>query len=231
MIRAGVLTKREMLCLRYRWEFLRRNKEYQSDYDYITTKLKVTDLFKKEPTDPVAQKVIEVLLKWDLLAPIPPYLSFSALLKSDEKLKSVYIESLAVGEFAIDCSESPDLLSPEDLYVKGSMVEMSVDMKFPKEKILDEFNLLVDIWQKQLKRMLKKIPKAKKPAKRLQIAQYERYLKIYDRHRKGMTFEKLAKQFYPAYIELPGKDYAKRKVLRDINNCLRLIHGGYKQIR
>lgn len=42
---------------------------------------------------------------------------------------------------------------------------------------------------------------------------------------------KLAKKFYSNYIELSGKDYAERKVLRDLNGCLRLIHGGYKQIR
>ena len=36
--------------------------------------------------------------------------------------------------------------------MKGSMLKMYVDMRFPKEKILDEFELLVNRWQKPLKR-------------------------------------------------------------------------------
>ena len=103
-------------------------------------------------------------------------------------------------------------------------------MRFPKEKILDEFELLVDKWQKPLKKMMKKVFHDK-PEKRLQINQYEKYLKVYDSHRKGMSMSQLAKKFYPGYIESSGKDYAERKILRDINGCLRLIHGGYKQIR
>ncbi len=230
MIRAGVLTKRETLCLRYRWEFLRRNKEYQRDYVYITDTLKVTDIIRNKYPEPLVHKVFKILSKWDLLNPIPPQLPFCALLKNDKKLKSFHIDSLSVKEFAIDLYDSPDSLSPEKLYINGSMVKMYVDMKFPKEKILDEFELLVDKWQKPLKKMIKKVFRDE-PEKRLQINQYEKYLKVYDGHRKGMSLAKLAKIFYPGYIESSGKDYAERKVLRDINGCLRLIHGGYKQIR
>ena len=110
------------------------------------------------------------------------------------------------------------------------MLKMYVDMRFPKEKIFDEFELLVDRWQKPLKKMIKKLPRAK-PEKRLQLNQYEKYLKVYDHYKKGMSMAKLAKKFYPGYVESSGKDYAERKVLRDLNGCLRLIHGGYKQIR
>ena len=230
MVRSGVLTKREMICLKYRWEFLRRNKDYQNDYRQIVLKLNGADFFKDSYPEALRQKVSEILLKWDLLSPISPRLSFNELLESDRKLKSIYIDSLAVNEFAIDCSESPDSLNQNDLYMKGSMLEMYVDMKFPKEKILDEFELLVDKWQKPLKKMIKKLPHTK-PEKRLQLNQYEKYLKVYDHYKKGMSMAKLAKKFYSNYIGLSGKDYAERRVLRDLNGCLRLIHGGYKQIR
>lgn len=230
MLRGGVLTKREMLCLKYRWEFLRRNKEYQKDFAYITGTLKVTDIIRNRYPDSLVHKVLNILVKWNLLNPISPELPFNALIKSDKKFKSFYLDSLVVNELAIDGSLDPDSLSREDLYVKGSMVELCVDMKFPKEKILDEFELLVDKWQKPLKKMIKAFPNSE-PEKRLQVNQYEKYLKVYDAHRKGMSFAKLAKKFYSGYIESSGKDYAERKVLRDINGCLRLIHGGYKQIR
>jgi len=229
-MRAGVLTKREMLCLRYRWEFLRRNKEYQRDYARITVTLGVTDIIRNKYPEQLVHKVLEILSKWDLLNPIPPKLSFSALLKSDKKLRSFHMDSLLVSGFAIDIYDSPDSLSPEKLYVNGSMVKLYVDMRYPKEKILDEFTLLVDNWQKRLRKMRKKLPFAE-PEKRLQLNQYDKYLKVYDHHRKGMSMAKLAKKFYPGYIESSGKDYAQRRVLRDINGCLRLIHGGYKQIR
>ena len=230
MVRSGVLTKREMICLKYRWEFLRRNKDYQNDYRHIILKLNGMDFFKNSYPEALRQKVFEILLKWDLLSPIFPRLSFNELLKSDRKLKSIYIDSLAVNEFAIDCSESPDSLNQKDLYIKGSMLKMYVDMRFPKEKILDEFELLVNRWQKPLKKMIKKLPRAR-PEKRLQLNQYAKYLKVYDHYKKGMSMAKLAKKFYSNYIGLSGKDYAERKVLRDLNGCLRLIHGGYKQIR
>ena len=230
MIRAGVLTKREKLCLKYRWEFLRRNKEYQKDYRYITINLKVADIIRNQYPKHLVNEALSILSKWDLLNPIPPGLSFNALLESDKKLKSFHMDSLFVNDFAIDMYDSPDSLSQKDLYIKGSLVRIYVNMRFPKEKILDEFELLVDKWQKPLKKMMKKVFHDK-PEKRLQINQYEKYLKVYDSHRKGMSMSQLAKKFYPGYIESSGKDYAERKILRDINGCLRLIHGGYKQIR
>ncbi len=229
-MRAGILTKREMLCLRYRWEFLRRNMEYQKDYAHITGTLKVGDIVKNRYPDDLVRKVLEILSKWDLINPIPPKFSFDTLVRSDKKLKSFYLDSLVIKEMAIDSPSSPDSLSLKDVYVKGSMVKICIDMKFPKEKILDEFNLLVDSWQKRLKEVTKAYPNLN-PETRLQIDQYDQYLKVYDEHRKGMSFKKLAKKFYSIYIESSGKDYAERKVLRDINSCLRLIHGGYKQIR
>ena len=230
MIRAGVLTKREALCLKYRWEFLRRNREYQKDYRYITINLKVADIIRNQYPKHLVDEALGVLSKWGLLNPIPPGLSFSDLLEGDKKLKSFHIDSLSVNDFAIDIYDSPDSLSQKDLYVKGSLVKMYVNMRFPKEKILDEFELLVDQWQKPLKKMLKKLPHSKSE-KRLQLKQYEKYLKVYDDYQKGMSMAKLAKKFYSNYIRLSGKDYAERKVLRDLNACLRLIHGGYKQIR
>ena len=229
-MRAGVLTKREAFCLKYRWEFLRRNREYQKDYRYITINLKVTDIIRNKYPKHLVDEALDVLSKWDLLNPIPPGLSFNDLLKGDKKLKSFHIDSLSVNDFAIDIYDSPDSLSQKDLYVKGSLVKMYVNMRFPKEKILDEFELLVDQWQKPLKKMMKKVFRDK-PQKRLQLNQYEKYLKVYDDYKRGMSMAKLAKKFYPGYIESSGKDYAERKVLRDLNGCLRLIHGGYKQIR
>ena len=140
------------------------------------------------------------------------------------------MDSLSVNDFAIDMYDSPDSLSPKDLYIKGSLVRIYVNMRFPKEKILDEFELLVDKGQKPLQKMIKKVFRDK-PEKRLQLNQYDKYLKVYDHYKKGMSMAKLAKEFYPGYVESSGKDYAERKVLRDLNGCLRLIHGGYKQIR
>ncbi len=230
MIRAGVLTKREKLCLKYRWEFLRRNREYQKDYRYITINLKVADIIRNQYPKHLVNEALSILSKWDLLNPIPPGLSFNALLESDKKLKSFHMDSLSVNDFAIDMYDSPDSLSPKDLYIKGSLVRIYVNMRFPKEKILDEFELLVDKWQKPLKKMMKKVFHDK-PEKGLQLNQYEKYLKVYDHYKKGMSMTKLAKKFYPGYVESSGKDYAERKVLRDLNGCLRLIHGGYKQIR
>ena len=105
-MRAGVLTKREAQCLKYRWEFLRRNKEYQKNYAYITDTLKVIDIIKHQYSDAVVRKVLEILSKWDLLNPIPPHLPFSVLLDSDKKLKSFHMDSLSVKDFAIDIYRS-----------------------------------------------------------------------------------------------------------------------------
>ena len=41
MVRSGVLTKREMICLKYLWEFLRRNKDYQNDYRHIVQQMDI----------------------------------------------------------------------------------------------------------------------------------------------------------------------------------------------
>ena len=124
MIRAGVLTKREKLCLKYRWEFLRRNKEYQKDYRYITINLKVADIIRNQYPKHLVNEALSILSKWDLLNPIPPGLSFNALLESDKKLKSFHMDSLFVNDFAIDMYDSPDSLSQKDLYIKGSMVRI-----------------------------------------------------------------------------------------------------------
>jgi len=69
VVRSGVLTKREMICLKYRWEFLRRNKDYQNDYRHIILKLNGTDFFKNSYPEALRQKVFEILLKCSVRAP------------------------------------------------------------------------------------------------------------------------------------------------------------------
>ena len=103
-MRAGVLTKREAFSLKYRWEFLRRNREYQKDYRYITINLNVTNIIRNKYPKHLVDEALDVLSKWDLLNPIPPGLSFNDLLKGDKKLKSFHIDSLSVNDFAIDIS-------------------------------------------------------------------------------------------------------------------------------
>jgi hypothetical protein len=230
MLRYGSLSKREKTCLKYRWEFLRRNEEYRKDYRYVTKKLKVIDIVRFSYPEDRVKKVLEALLRWDLLNPIPPELSFDELIKSDKARKSVYIDSLLPDGFAIESKLDPGKLDDTLLYVKSSMVDLCVNMHFPKEKIMDEFNLLVDHWQGELAD-LRKTFKNPSPETRLQVDQYDRYLKVYDQHKKGLSVEQLSKKFYSGYVESSGRDYANRRVRRDIESCVKLIDGGFKQIR
>ncbi|MEI7998624.1 MAG: hypothetical protein WCH62_03865, partial [Candidatus Omnitrophota bacterium] len=96
--------------MKYRWEFLRRNKKYAEDYLFITRKLYVVDLIKIRHPESKKDKALEILSKWGLLNPIPPSKSFDELIESDLKSKTLYIDSLRVRAMAVDCHLSPDLL-------------------------------------------------------------------------------------------------------------------------
>jgi hypothetical protein len=60
---------------------LRRNREYQKDYRYITINLKVADIIRNQYPKHLVDEALSILSKWDLLNPIPPGLSFNALLE------------------------------------------------------------------------------------------------------------------------------------------------------
>ena len=56
MVRSGVLTKREMICLKYRWEFLRRDKDYQNLNELAEDRVDVLRRVKeKSLKDPKSQ--------------------------------------------------------------------------------------------------------------------------------------------------------------------------------
>ncbi len=229
MLRVGLLTKREKNCLKYRWEFLRRNVQYMDDYIFIVRKLRIVDLIKNSHPESQKDKALKILSKWGLLNPIPPSMSFEELIESDRKTKTLYIDALLVEANAIDCFDNPDLLNDRDVFTNGRFLEIRVNMSLAKQKICDEFSLMVDRWQKRLKEIEKTFPK-QKVTPRVLPRQFKHYLNVYDQYVEGVGLDDLAKKFYKHYISSHGMHYARRRAKRDLENSIELIEGGFKQI-
>ncbi len=175
------------------------------------------------------QETLKILSKWNLLTPIPPQLSFDDLIKSDQESGTFYIDSLTTDIDAINSVDDLDSLDNKNVYVKGGYLEVRVNMHLAKQKICDEFNMLVDRWQKRLREVSQTFP-VKESESRVLTKQYSHYLKVYDQYIRGAGFDELAKRFYKNYIGSHGMHYARRRAKRDLGNCLKLINEGFKQI-
>jgi len=195
------------LFLKYRWEFLRRNKRYIKAYKKFRKAMRtLTEREKK-------YNIFVFSVSWGINGLLNPRKSY------EENMRLVKEDISFPPPVSLEL-ESPIL----DCNVRGTIV---IRLKYPKRAIIESFEEQLGHYIKEYK---KTEHKQNSPETRAQIALYKRYLQIYDLREKGWNWERLVNKFYKGYVE-DNKNYAKRKVQREHERCRELIERDYRQIR
>jgi hypothetical protein len=93
------------------------------------------------------------------------------------------------------------------------------------ERILREVESIVGAWKRLRARA---VPGRKTRAR---LAEYKRYLKVFDMRNDGASWERIAERLYPEDVEKGRLSYARRKARRDYERCESMIAEGYRQLR
>lgn len=111
----------------------------------------------------------------------------------------------------------------EDFY-PDPIIDMRLDLTFPKEDILAHLNYQLDAYKKMFN--LDKIDAEKR--KRTDI--YDKYLGVWDMRKEGKSWPTIAKTIFTKTFECNDEN-SIRKVQFYFDRCDKLIKGGYKKIK
>ncbi|MDP1852913.1 MAG: hypothetical protein Q8L26_01710 [Candidatus Omnitrophota bacterium] len=213
------VNKEEFFVAKYRWEFLRRNKFYLQDYKNIW--LPVVGKNK-------SREIIKIMYyfkkKYGLMEPRPPHLPSPEYKKGgSDKFVVPFLPWIVICKELLLCEA---ILRDRKRIKKGfDKIHLEIDLKFPKKSIMKNVEEVIDNSLAILPKKYENVDSRKR------FAHYEGYLKIFDLKNKGWTWNKLAKKFYKNDVDRNELNYAKRKVKRDYERCVKLVEGGFRQIR
>jgi hypothetical protein len=210
---------------KYRWEFLRRNKNYIRECSsgkkhkskYWQKKYQIE--FPYDPSIPFSSLKPKSVDKFMLHADVKPLPSVM--------LKHLGIDRVNSKDF--DRHDVVEQLLLEDPELPRNAVKLNivVDITRRKEIIFEEFSQIIS-W------LHKKVPS------QTRFNEYDRYLKVYDLHKQGKNYREIAKAVYPKLCPKKTKDHVLNKydwdpiiekVKKNLKACQALIDGGYQKIR
>ena len=243
---------------RYKWEFLRRNKNYIEDFNKKCTPIKK---FKDILGSPLTEEHRNYLFsKYGFITPFNPKLSFYDFLKIRDRkgkvpsyllglLTSLIIYDWTVPGFAtsgmpVKCHyitntnitlETKSNGKPYFCDLPGNKVNFN-PQKTDFHDITIRVNLnapkeLIHTRIREIVNLWKGLYDKYYRPRRRNRTEYDRYLTVYDLREQGWQWGKLADKFYKGDTERGDIDYAKKKVRRDYERCKKMIDGGYRQIR
>ena len=229
-IKIGFLThtKEAFLLSFCKWEFLRRNKKYQKDFDKHVRAITITEDNMEEISDYFMEK-------WGIYAKDYKY-SMSVAKAKDLSFKKEDLELIPrfiglrerveclTGQWKKNPTMSGGLepISKEEM-AKIEHIELKVNLLTHKNTLLKDFEEIIDWWQS----FKKKYGSLKVSSMR--IKDWEIYWKIFDLKEKNpkLTYGQLA-------MKLNGTKGFSRdeedKIRKAYLKCRELIEGGYRNI-
>lgn len=215
MKRETLLLLREMLDLR--WEFLRRNPEYQSDHAAYRA---LAERHGSEEAQPVRQEAFRLMAKYRL----------GALPEPSEDADGIRLPILYPYGDRPEVSGFPALrvFDPDGREEGGQKpgggkfrVAIEVDLRTPRGRLLPVLDaVLEDLLRRRMDRHPNFHPEQDaEPAEDLRI--YEWYLEIWDRRRAGETAEQIARSVYPRAFAKPSRHFPPEAAVGRIEEGLR----------
>jgi hypothetical protein len=241
-----------------RWEFLRRNRKYICDIKRCSASSR--SLRGSDPQQRSEQREIWAMYFMGLYGiafPLDPGVSFLEcrvpLVKApgdSKKRRGTRNRFVRRSSDVVDLSDlrvlfkgayclTPDRHVEADAYGEvisskpltdeeirqAKSIEVLIDLDVSMERILHEVKGIVSKWKK-MKANLVLSGKT-----RARLAEYKRYLKVFDMRSDGASWERIAGRLYKADVEKGRLSYAKRKARRDYERCESMIAEGYRQLR
>jgi hypothetical protein len=221
-------SKKELLgkrgyIIKYKWEFLRRNKKYNQDYlsrgklssDYWLKEYGISMSFDpKKKHSNLSRKSLERFLFEGSLDNVPTIV-----------VKDVSTVPMNEGDENYQDEASNKLnFQGEEYASKVATLKLLVNVLKKKEDIVSRFERIISAVKDNI---------IKKPllAKKAQWAMYDTYLAVYDlRHPKSgkrRTFSQIARVVYPNDSDLES---SLRKINRNYEEAKKLVEGGYRYI-
>lgn len=229
------MAKKEKTIYYWKWESIRRNKDYRELYDAYSRE---SDKTKKEKIK------LEIATKWGITpadyhknyffltkvtrksVPDEPLVfkqqfnlfnilqadswSEQSLEENNGNLRNIEFKSLQVG------------LQPLE---KMKTLRLVLDIRYPKIVLTKRFKAFISLYQSP--GFAKKFPIGTKRTKS-DKNDYDKYFRVYDSYEKVRDWAEVAKKFYKK--ESGGLNYAKLKTRRDYNRCKKLIDGEWRHL-
>lgn len=235
----------------YKWEFLRRNEEYQLDYAAFTNEFgEWMPLFARFPprfeekdnpeawsffhkhVDPAAWKITE---KWHIFDPTDPAGPFDGeevcpLFLAEDNLRARReeeqgaLESQKWDYFSRVLGDVP--LTPKGL----RFIQAQIDIAQPQEKIFEELQETIELARARYRHHFGPIADFRKRS-RTRLEEYDSYLKVWDLRRQDLTFEQIAFQLFPKEMKnFNTRNAMTKRVRSHFQRAQKLIDGEYRQI-
>jgi len=222
------LEQRYRTYAKYKWECLRRNPDYQKDFDELA---KPPDYFEEESNcdwfmwrrpgkDPDIKIIVAFQRKWKLPHPVNYKYSIDEI-SLDATRERMY--SWAKGhDYSIDSDLVVKILNEyDDLrlldfdaardqvfddyieeYKKNKKLVLEIDLEYDKETIL----ATIKYWLELIGQLKEFIAPEKPPTReRHSFDKYDDYLKVWDMRQKGLQFPEIAREVFPEDFIDPSK--------------------------
>lgn len=209
--------------LKYRWEFLRRNEDYQRDYKEVERVFSENDYSLDDYWIVLPSSIpVEICSKWDINQPVDPSRSYDEYYF--EALKSEALETFhsrisptwddpVRGVNALDFfrfkglepDEIEDELMKEFLKTKKCMIE--INLRHSKTRIIEAVKQLIDEKQSLLESE-DTLTKEDKYSSKKRYDNYDNYLAVYDLRKEGKSWSKIQRAMDLNSIQT-ARDYYK----------------------
>jgi len=195
---------------KYRWEFLRRNNDYQNDYKNWLSKRSKKNFRNNSIIKKYGFYPIDYNRSYDELVKV-----FLAVERAERNgLNWDDIRDAEVGEF-VSMGPTPIPIVKVDSYSKSFITKFNRRIKYypidaldpNKIKKANTIRLVFNIHQSEeqllaeTKEIIKECKKLAGGLSRNRYVEYDRYLQVYDLTKKGWSPDKLAKKFYKGDTE------------------------------
>ncbi|MEE9122012.1 MAG: DUF6499 domain-containing protein [Syntrophobacteria bacterium] len=215
--------------LKYRWEFLRRNEDYQNDYKEVERVFHKNDCSLDHYWIASISVPTDICAKWDINHPVDPSRSydeyyFEAL--SNKALDSLHgklaltrddpIHEVGALDFfrfkGLEPEAIEEELMKEFLETKKCMIE--INLRHSKTKIIDAVKQHIDAKQSLLEQE-GALEKDDKYSSKKRYDNYDYYLAVYDLRKQGTSWSKIQKAMDLNSIQTARDYYKAAKKLID----------------
>lgn len=166
------LTEKEKRLAKYRWEFLRRNSNYINKWEELQKEMEQIygpHGYPRPPEGELTAEEAAFTLEWGIRKPLDPHNSFDEIVSKHEALEKCH-DLL----FDPTGSQGKRPVSPvdgwepkydgevfhsfiiSDKLSKTGLLEVQIDLKYSKKKLMDELKSLIDEWKKLYERDYKR---------------------------------------------------------------------------
>ena len=204
-------TKRELLALEYKFEFIRRNPKYIKEF---------VRLHQQSPSGEISDDAFKKLgEKWGIV-PLSPELSWKQSIKELAKRMK------------------PSNISIPDRIMRMMGLEIDPPIIVLERLTCDKFpslNITINLARPfpQIMEAVHKVLFSLKRRNKSHLSNYTKWIRIYDARAKGIKFKDIAKKEYGRVIEKGNQselDDAIFYTKRDYRRCKKMIMEGYKNI-